>query len=125
MSSADTSSITQSFADWLAVSGLSPLHEHGFASLALPTEHSRVVAMNQELRTTSAPWLPGLTSWPDEHWAIGEDGAGNYFTVLRRDPRAVYFYDHEQRSFETFQPDVREYFDYCTDIERKSRGHAA
>lgn len=122
MSATDTNSITQSFADWLAMSDLLPLDRHSFAYLALPTEHSRVSALNQELRTISEPWLPGLTSWPDDHWAIGEDGAGNYFTVLRSEPRAVYFYDHEQRSIERFKPSVREYFDYCADIERKSRG---
>ena len=125
MNATDTSSIIQSFARWLEASGLLPLDMDSFAYLALPTEHFRVTTLNQELRAISTDWLPGMTSWPDDHWAIGEDGAGNYFTVLQSDPRAVYFYDHEQRSIEPFSANVREYFEYCTDIERKNRGHVA
>jgi hypothetical protein len=106
---------TQQIDAWLGASGTLPLLRDGFASCALLTDFAQVCRINQEMRS-----LP--EAWPDDHWIIGEDGAGGYFVVSKSDKyRGVQFFDHEWKLFEEFQPTLRKFFDYCIEIEKMNQ----
>ena len=110
---------THSFAEWLnQTPSLLPLDPNSFAFLALPTDFDHVVRLNADVRSVEADWAPGHSLWPDDDWIIGEDGAGNYFTVAKTGCyHGVREYHHELKRFEDFQPTIRAYFDYVIGIE--------
>ncbi len=98
----DPSEISDNFRKWLQTDGLlEALHPYSHAYVALPTNFSVVEWLNQQVRSCSAEWLPNQLSWPDDDWIVGEDGAGNYYTVSKSgDYCGVRFYDHELLSSE-------------------------
>jgi hypothetical protein len=69
----------------------------------------RLIMLNDDVRVPGTPWIgtEGLP-WPDDHVVIGEDGCGNYWSVLRPDKHppapgdyaSVWFLDHETGKME-------------------------
>jgi len=112
--------IPTQLAKWFAdEQSLLPLHTHGTPSLALLIDASRVRKLNADVRDI-------LPDWPDDEWIIGEDGAGNYFVVSQSGSHTgVRQYDHEWQRFEEFMPNLRAFFDYFADIERRAKSGQA
>jgi hypothetical protein len=80
---------THRIAEAVEASGLTPLHPHGYARCALMTDYDSVADLNEELRRI-------IPDWQDDDWAIGQDGAGNYFVMSQsRSYPGVRFWDHE------------------------------
>jgi hypothetical protein len=76
----------------------------------------RLIALNQHVRIPGTPWIGEEGApWPDDHVVIGEDGCGNYWSVLRPDKHApvppaeylpVWFLDHETGKMEEQHPSL-------------------
>src|SRR4051812_32862681 len=79
------------------------LFEHA-ADFDLMDDPERVIAMNQDLRTS--PFYG--VRWPEDYFAIGENGCGDYYCLdlSGRSPGALFF-DHEIRRFEVRAPSLR------------------
>jgi hypothetical protein len=67
----------------------------------LETDVDKLVALNTMVHAPGTPWIGKDGPWPEDHVVIGEDGCGNYWSVLRPDKdaadsdSAVWFYDHD------------------------------
>jgi hypothetical protein len=75
----------------------------------------RLIALNADMRIPGTPWIGEEGApWPDDHVVIGEDGCGNYWSVLRPDRHppapdaysAVWFLDHETGRMEEQYPSI-------------------
>jgi hypothetical protein len=69
----------------------------------------RLIALNADVRAPGTPWIGAEGApWPDDHVVIGEDGCGNYWSILRPDTHppsagayaSVWFLDHETGKLE-------------------------
>jgi hypothetical protein len=76
---------------------------------------NRLIALNEHVRIPGTPWIGEEGApWPDDHVVIGEDGCGNYWSVLRPDTHppapgeyaAVWFLDHETGKMEQQHPSI-------------------
>jgi len=109
--------IASIFKTWLGADGfLGRLHPNGFAFVALPTDARVLDQLNQDIRVH----LPEVSA---EAFIIGEDGAGNFFTVQASNPDGeVRFFDHEWKKYVESEvwPSLRGYYEYCIGIEQKS-----
>lgn len=91
-------SVTDTIAEAVGTSGLTPLVEHGYAKCALMTDYDQVLELNKALRKI-------IPEWPEDDWIIGQDGAGNYFVMSQNSSYlGVRFRDHEMNQ-------IREEFD--------------
>jgi hypothetical protein len=88
----------------------------GAKSPWLEGDLDRLIALNAHVRIPGTPWI-GVEGapWPDDLVVIGEDGCGNYWSVLRPDRHApvppadylsVWFLDHETGEMEQQHPSL-------------------
>lgn len=111
--------ITDQITTWLHSSGVS-LNPNGFAFHALITDFDQACKINEEFRSFSDEWMVG--KWPDDQWIIGEDGAGNCFTMSKSGAyEGVQIFDHEAKRFAPECEGLREFFDYCLQIELSAK----
>jgi hypothetical protein len=70
----------------------------------LESDVDRLIELNRRVRLPGTPWIgPDAEPWPEDHVVIGDDGCGNYWSVLRVDRhrnKSVWFYDHDVATLE-------------------------
>ena len=100
--------VSASFSSWLRKDGLlRHLDASSFVALALPTESTVILKLNEKGK-------PLLNSAPPDAFVVGEDGAGNYFLVSKYDPFGVVrMWDHEWCQLEDEFTTLRAYYKYC------------
>jgi hypothetical protein len=82
------------------------------------TDYDSVTDLNEELRRI-------ISGWQDDDWAIGQDGAGNYFVMSQsRSYPGVRFWDHEMNEIRDEFDSIDVFISDALRIERDNQNQA-
>ncbi len=75
---------------------------------AISLDTNYIIELNEII--SSATNIAGLDFWPEEYFAIGDDGCGNYFTIdIDEEDSPVLFYDHEADEFKQIDDTLNDF----------------
>jgi hypothetical protein len=108
------------FKEWLMADGLlDKLKPFSHAACALPVSIDIQRKLNESVRSFTAQWYGAIEQWPDDDWIVGEMGNGDYYFVSQSGSYSgVWQYQHELRDKELLVLTLRDFYEWCIQIEK-------